>query len=194
MRFKQLKPRTLTEADLQKLDELRMNPTTLQQFARSPEAAGIMAGFEAELVFTGLGGEGEYDEDPEPDYDADERCYSIDEVINFFSNDEYGYATYGRDLDKLQEGLDEKYYEWYDEKMYDAFRNEQEDLIRKIWVDERPMSERIHDYLVEGMDMDDREADRIQAVGEEAPKFDTSAEADAYIKQNPDYKLYIEAV
>jgi Putative amidoligase enzyme len=178
----------------QQLDELRMNPSSLRQFADSPEAQGIMAGFEAELVFTGLGGEGEYDEDPEPDYDADERCYSIDDVINFFSNDEYGYATYDSDLDELQDGLDQKYMEWSDEKMYEAFRDEQEDLIRKIWLDERPMSERVHDYLVEGMDMDDREADRIQAVGEEAPKFDTSAEADAYIKQNPDYKLYIEAV
>ena len=132
MRFKQFKPRTLTEAELEQLDELRMNPTTLQQFANSPEAQGIMAGFEAELVFTGLGGEPEYDEDPEPDYDVDERCHSIDDVINFFSNDEYGYATYGRDLTNLQNGLDEKYMEWVDEKMYEAFRDEAEDLIKKI--------------------------------------------------------------
>ena len=129
MRFKHFKPTNLTE---QQLDELRMNPRSLQQFAVSDEAKGIMAGFEAELVFTGLGGEADYDEDPEPDYDADERCRSIDDVINFFSNDEYGYATYGRDLDKLQEGLDEKYMEWVDEKMYDAFRDEQEDLIKKV--------------------------------------------------------------
>ena len=187
MRYKEI----LTE---KQLDELRMSPRALNKFAASPDAKGIMAGFEAELVFTGLGGEGEYDEDPEPDYDADERCHSIDDVVNFFSNDEYGYATYGRDLDSLQEGLDEKYMEWVDEQMYDAFRGEQEDLVRKIWVDERPMSERIHDYLVEGMDMDDREADRIQAVGEEAPKFSTSSEAAAYMKQNPDYQLYVEAV
>lgn len=178
----------------EQLDELRMSPSSLRQFGNSSEAQGIMAGFEAELVFTGLGGEGKYDEDPEPDYDADERCHSIDDVINFFSNDEYGYATYGRDLDNLQDGLDEKYMEWVDEQMYDAFRNEREDLVRKIWLDERPMSERIHDYLVEGMDMDDREADRIQAVGEEAPKFNTSSEAAAYMKQNPDYQLYVEAV
>ena len=191
MRFKHFKPSNLTE---QQLDELRMNPTTLNQFANSEEAKGIMAGFEAELVFSGLGGEGDYDEDPEPDYDADERCNSVQQVIDFFSNDEYGYATYGRDLDNLQDGLDEKYMEWSDEKMYDAFRDEREDLIRKVWVDERPLTERVHDYLVEGMDMDDKEADRIQAVGEEAPKFNTSAEAAAYMKQNPDYALYVEAV
>jgi len=187
MRYKEL----LTE---EQLDEIRMNPSSLRQFADSPEAAGIMAGFEAELVFTGLGGEGEYDEDPEPDYDADERCHSIDDVINFFENDEYGYGMGSREADRLRDSLDEKYFEWQDEQMYDAFRNEAQDLIRKIWVDERPMSERVHDYLVEGMNMDDQEADRIQAVGAATPKFDTSAEADAYIKQNPDYKLYIEAV
>jgi Putative amidoligase enzyme len=187
MRYKEL----LTE---QQLDELRMSPGSLRAFASSSEAEGIRAGFEAELVFTGLGGEAEYDEDPEPDYDADERVNSVQQVIDFFSNDEYGYAAYGRDLDNLQDGLDEKYMEWSDERMYEAFRDEQEDLVRKIWLDERPMVERVHDFLVEGMDLDDKEADRIQAVGDAAPKFETSSEAAAYMKQNPDYALYIDAV
>ena len=187
MRYKEL----LTE---QQLDELRMSPGSLRAFASSPEAKGIRAGFEAELVFTGLGGEAEYDEDPEPDYDADERVNSVQQVIDFFSNDEYGYAAYGRDLDNLQDGLDEKYMEWSDERMYEAFRDEQEDLVRKIWLDERPMVERVHDFLVEGMDLDDKEADRIQAVGDAAPKFETSSEAAAYMKQNPDYALYVDAV
>jgi hypothetical protein len=187
MRYKEL----LTE---QQLDELRMSPGSLRAFAGSSEAEGIRAGFEAELVFTGLGGEADYDEDPEPDYDADERANSIDDVINFFSNDEFGYATYGRDLDRLQDGLDEKYMEWHDDQMYSAFRDEAEDLVRQQWLEERPMTERVHDYLVEGMDMDDREADRIQAVGDAAPKFETSSEAAAYMKQNPDYARYVEAV
>ena len=187
MRYKEL----LSE---QQLDELRMSPGSLRAFAGSSEAEGIRAGFEAELVFTGLGGEADYDEDPEPDYDADERANSIDDVINFFSNDEYGYATYGRDLDNLQDGLDEKYMEWHDDQMYSAFRDEAEDLVRKQWLEERPMTERVHDYLVEGMDLTDAEADRIQAVGDEAPKFETSSEAAAYMKQNPDYARYVEAV
>ena len=59
MRYKQFLK--LLEAKQRQIDELRMNPTTLQQFGSSDEAKGIMAGFEAELVFTGLGGEGEYD-------------------------------------------------------------------------------------------------------------------------------------
>ena len=178
----------------EQLDELRMNPKSLNQFARSPESEGIMAGFEAELVFTGLGGEPEYDEDPEPDYDADERCRSIQQVIDFFEYDEYGYGTSGRDLDNLQEGLDEKYYEWHDEQMRQAFQDEQEDLVREQWLDERPMSERIHAVLVDGMDLTDEVADRIQAIGDAAPKFNSSSEQEAYAEKNPDYQIYIDAV
>ena len=150
--------RTLTE---QQLDELKMSPSSLNSFAQSDAAKGIMAGFEAELVFTGLGGEADYDEDPEPDYDADERCRSIDDVINFFSNDEYGYATYGRDLDNLQEGLDEKYMEWHDEQMYNSWRDQRDDLIKEAWLKERPMTERIHAALADGLELSDDKADAI---------------------------------
>ena len=186
MRYKDL----LSE---QQLDELRMNPRSLQQFASSPEAEGIMAGFEAELVFTGQGGEADYDEDPEPDYDADERCNSIDDVINFFGNDEYGYATYGRDLDKLQEGLDEKYMEWVDEKMYDAFRDEQEDLIKKIieeddfdWDDETRKQ-------LELMDLSEDEVSDALIQGSEAPQFNSSVEQREAMKTNKAYANYINA-
>jgi hypothetical protein len=160
MRYKQL----LSE---QQLDELRMNPSTLKQFARSPEAEGIMAGFEAELVFTGLGGDGDYDEyDMEPDMDADERCRSLGQVVDFFENDEWGYGLSSRQAEKLREELDEMYYEWSDEIMYDEFRDEQEDLIRKIWLEEKPWAERLHAALVDGLDVTDAEADRIAEIGE----------------------------
>ena len=110
MRYKQL----LSE---QQLDELRMNPRSLQKFAASPEAEGIQAGFEAELVFTGLGGASD-DYDSEPNYDADERCYSIQQVIDFFENDDYGNGMSSREASHLQNKLDETYYEWYDDQMY----------------------------------------------------------------------------
>jgi Putative amidoligase enzyme len=191
--FKQFKPRTLTEADLEQLDELRMNPTTLQQFGASNEAKGIMAGFEAELVFTGLGGEGDYDEDPEPDYDADERCRSIQQVIDFFENDEYGYGTSGRDLDNLQEGLDEKYYEWHDDEMYRAFRDEQEDLIKKvIEEDDFDWGDEIRKQL-DMMDLSDSEIKEAIKQGTEAPKFNRSSEQQAYAETHPGYQRYLEA-
>jgi len=188
MRFKQIRP--LTE---EQLDELRMSPSTLNKFSVSDEAKGIMAGFEAELVFTGLGGEAEYDEDPEPDYDNDERCNSVQQVVEFFENDEYGYGTSGRDLSNLQEGLDEKYMEWVEEKMYDAFRDEAEDLIKKIieeddfeWDDETRKQ-------LDMMELSNSEIEEAMKQGKEAPKFNSSSEQEEYALSNPGYQRYLEA-
>ena len=188
MRFKQIRP--LTE---EQLDELRMSPSTLNKFSVSDEAKGIMAGFEAELVFTGLGGEAEYDEDPEPDYDVDERCNSVQQVVEFFENDEYGYGTSGRDLSNLQEGLDEKYMEWVDEKMYEAFRDEEYDLIKKIieeddfdWDDETRKQ-------LDMMELSKSEIEEAMTQGKEAPKFNSSSEQEQYALANPGYQRYLEA-
>ena len=193
MRFKQFKPQSLTETDLQQLDELRMNPTTLQQFGSSDAAQGIMAGFEAELVFTGLGGESEYDEDPEPDYDADERCNSVQQVIDFFSNDEFGYGTYGRDLDNLQDGLDEKYMEWVDEKMYEAFRDEEYDLVKKIIVDDDFDWDDETRKQLDMMELSKSEIEEAMTQGKEAPTFNSSSEQEQYALANPGYQRYLEA-
>ena len=194
MRFKQFKPRKLNEAELRQLDELRMNPTTLQQFGASDAAQGIMAGFEAELVFTGLGGDNYDDEyDMEPDMDADERCHSIQQVMDFFENDEWGYGVSGRDADKLQEGLDEMYWEWHEGAMYDAFREEAEDLIKKVieeddfdWEDETRKQ-------LDMMDLSDDEIEEAMEAGKNRGTFDTSAEQEAFALENPGYQRYLEA-
>lgn len=193
MRFKQFKPRALTEAEVQQLDELRMGPSNLQQFSASDAAKGIMAGFEAELVFTGLGGPGDDDYDLEPDMDADERCGSIQQVMDFFGNDEWGYGISGRDEDKLQEGLDEMYWEWHDGAMRDAFRDEQEDLIKKIieeddwdWKDETRKQ-------LDMMELSDDEIEEAMKQGGDAPKFDSSGEQEEYAQSNPGYQRYLEA-
>jgi hypothetical protein len=187
MRYKEL----LTE---QQLDELRMSPGSLRAFAGSPEAEGIRAGFEAELVFTGLGADNYDDYDMEPDMDADERAYSIQQVMDFFENDEYGYGLYGRDADKLQEGLDEMYLEWQDEQMYASWRDERDELIKEAWLREKPMDERIHTALTDGMGIDDAEADQIIAAGGKAPRFTKLSDQDAYKQANPKYATYLEAV
>ena len=194
MRFKQFKPRPITEAILQQLDELRMNPTTLQQFSASDEAKGIMAGFEAELVFSGLGGEGDSDDfDMEPDMDADERCHTIQQVMDFFENDEWGYGLYGRSAEKLQEELDEKYYEWHDERMYEQFRDEAEELIKKaIEEDDWDWDDETRKQL-DLMDLSDDEIEEAMKQGTGAPKFDTSGDQEEYALSNPGYQRYLEA-
>jgi hypothetical protein len=177
----------------EELDEVNMSPGALEKFAASKEAQGIRAGFEAELIFRDTQGTSD-DLDPEPDYDADERAYSISQVIEFFENDEYGYGLSDRERNRLEENLDEAYMEWRDSQMTDDFRNEAEDLVREVHLDEVPLSERIIRVLTDGMEIDDAEADKILAVGVDAPKFNTSKEQQAYAEQNPDYKIYLEAL
>ena len=176
----------------EELDEVKMSPSALEKFSKSDAAEGIRAGFEAELIFRDTQGSSD-DLDPEPDYDADERAYSIAQVIEFFDNDEYGYGLSDRERDRLEERLDETYMEWRESQMTDDFRNDAEDLIREKLLDETPMSERINVYLTDSMQRSDEEADRIIAAGVDAPKFTTSKEQQAYAAENPDYAAYLEA-
>ena len=80
MRYEQIKPLL----DEEVLDEVKMSPSALQKFANSPEAEGMLMGIEFEMCVPGAAqsddsGDGEYD------YDMDERCYDIDDIVNFFS-------------------------------------------------------------------------------------------------------------
>jgi hypothetical protein len=147
----------LAEEDL---TEVKMSPSALQKWARSPEAQGIRAGFEAELIFRDTNNNGDDDYEMEPDYDADERCRSIQDIIDFFNNGEYGGLS-PRQERALQEGLDEQYFEWLDEQMYASWKDERDDLIRAAWLEEKPMDERIHAALVDGMDLTDDQADAV---------------------------------
>jgi len=177
----------------EELDEVKMSPGALEKFATSDAAKGIRAGFEAELIFRDTQGSSD-DLDPEPDYDADERAYSISQVIEFFTMDEYGYGLSDRERNRLEENLDETYMQWRDEQMISDFRNDAEDLIREKLLDETPLSERIHMYLTDSEQMSDKEADRIIAAGVDAPKFDTSKEQQAYAAENPYYQAYLDAL
>ena len=178
--------RTLTE---QQLDELRMNPGALRDFANSPAAEGIRAGFEAELVFRGLGGDGD---DIEPDMDMDERCSSIEEVINFFSNDDWGYGLSPRGERELRNGLDERYMEWSDERLHDAFRDEAEELIKKVIEDEEwDWDDKIREAL-EAMGLSDEDVDAAMEAGDGAPRYTKLSDQTAAREANKAYDNYLE--
>ena len=174
------------------LDEVKMSPSALEKFATSDAAKGIRAGFEAELIFRDTQGESE-ELDPEPNYDADERAYSIQQVIDFFSNDEYGYGLSDRAQNRLMDDLDERYMEWRDEQVMSDFRNDAEDLIRDILLAETPMDQRIHFYLTDSLQMSDEEADAVIKAGADAPRFTNSDAQKDYADENPEYKAYLEA-
>jgi Putative amidoligase enzyme len=152
-------------AENEQLDEVKMSPSALQKWAKSPEAEGIRAGFEAELIFRDTASGDDDDYEMEPDYDMDERCRSIQQVIDFFQNGEYGGMS-PRQERALQEGLDEQYFEWQDEQMYASWRDERDDLIREAWLKEKPMEERIHAALVDGLELTDAQADAVVALHE----------------------------
>lgn len=183
---------TLAES-VEQLDEVRMAPSNLMQWATSDAAKGIRAGFEAELIFRDTNSGDDDDEDMEPDYDMDERCRSISQVVEFFQDDEWGYGLPERQASQLQDSLDERYMEWMDEQLYDSWRDERDELIRDAWLRDKPMGERIHAALVDGLDLTDEQADRIQAVGDKAPRFTKLSDQQAYEQQNKDYELYREA-
>lgn len=174
MRYKHL----LTE---QQLDELRMSPSALRQFAQSPEAEGIKAGFEAELIFPGLGDSD--GGDSEPDYDADERAYSIEDIINFFEYDDYGYGLSGREADRLRNDLDEQWMEYFDEAMYEEWHGEALSLIKDVIENtDWDRDEQIREYLsVEHPDLDADEiikkAQEATSTRETPPEYLEAAEA-----------------
>jgi len=175
------------------LDEVKMSPTALQKWAKSPEAAGIRAGFEAELIFRDTNSGDDSDYDMEPDYDMDERCRSIQQILDFFNNGEYGGLTQRQEA-RLQEGLDEQYYEWYDEQMQKDFADEAEDLIRKVLVDEGDwdLDNEIQKQLAL-LDLTDDEMNDIINAGERAPKFTSTKEQQTYAEENPLYQKYLDA-
>lgn len=180
--------------ETEQLDEVRMSPSALSKFADSEEAQGIRAGFEAELIFRDTSGDDDDDYETEADMDADERAYSIEQVIEFFSNDDWGYGIGERQANRLRDQLDEAYFEWRDDQIIDAFNRESEDLVREVWLEERPMNERILSALVDGIGLDDAEADKILAIGDKAPRFTKSSDQTAYKEANPGYDKYLEAV
>jgi len=178
---------------VEQLDEVKMSPSALQKWANSDAAKGIRAGFEAELIFRDTASGDDSDYEMEPDYDMDERCRSIQQVIDFFQGGDYGGLS-PRQERALQEGLDEKYYEWYDEQMIKDFSDEAEDLIRKVLVDEGDwdLDNEIQKQLAL-LDLTDDEMNDIIKAGERAPKFTSSKEQQTYAEENPFYDQYLDA-
>ena len=155
---------TLSESE--QLDEVRMAPSNLMQWAKSPEAEGIRAGFEAELIFRDTTSGDDDNGEMEPDYDMDERCHSLDQIVNFFENGDYGYMSQ-RQANQLREKLDEQYYEWYDEQRYEDWQDNREELVRDAHLEETSWEDRIHAFLVDGMEMTDEQADAVQALAKQ---------------------------
>jgi hypothetical protein len=189
------KQKLAEDSEEQDLMEVKMSPGALEAWARSPEAEGIRAGFEAEMIFRDTRRDEDEDYDQEPDYDYDERPDDIDHVIDFFSNDDYGYGLSLRGARNLRESLWEAYTEWVDEKISESWDENAEDQVRdymetNVWNDDSERESRIRDVLID-LDVDDIEA--VMAAGEAAPRFTRSSDHDEYARSNELYQKFKQA-
>lgn len=133
MRYKELKK--LLEA--QELDEVKMSPTSLEKFANSPEAEGMLIGIEFEMCVPDASSG---DDEPEWEYDweANESAYDINEIINFFRNGDFSNMG-SSDAQRAREELWEEYLEWSDgaaERYVDDNRDEFEDRVRTLMLED----------------------------------------------------------
>jgi hypothetical protein len=155
--------------EFEPINEVRMNTGTLDAWARSPEAQGIRAGFEAELIFRDTKRDDDEGE-MEPDYDYDERADSIDHVIDFFSNDDWGFGIGSRTARELRETLYEEFTEWMQEQIdeeWDPEEQVKDYMDTNVWGDDSEKEERINSVL-ERNDIDpDKATDEQKANAEE---------------------------
>jgi hypothetical protein len=137
----------------QELDEVAMSPSSLRAFAASPAAQDMKAGFEAELVFTGLGAseeEGEW----EPDYSYDPRAYSLENIEDFF-----GSGDFAEGLSRRQKNaLEEDWIEWYDQTLYDEF---DAPVAVREWIQDNDWDE--EDLIERALD-DEYSEDRVKEI------------------------------
>ena len=135
------------------LEEVAMSPGSLKAFAASEVGQSMMAGFEAELIFTGLGAseeEGEW----EPDYSYDPRANSINDIEEFFSSGDFAEGLSRRQ----REALEEDWQEWYDQTLYDEF---DAPVAVRDWIQENDWDE---DDLIERALDDEYSEDRVKEI------------------------------
>ena len=117
----------------QDLFEINMSTGSLRQEAAK---TGALAGMEFEMIVPNTESSGE-DYDQEPDYDYDERCRSIDDMVNFFNDGDWNDR---RSVERVAERMRDDYQEWLDEKISEQWESDGEQYIAD-WVRENVDSE-----------------------------------------------------
>ena len=113
------------------ITEINMSPGNLEKFAKSPAAANILTGFEAEVI---LQGDSNDDEDGGFDYDADERISrntDMSDVRQFFElgrNDHRSLSSLSSDLDDYISDQYEKYVDLNKDDYEESARKENPDM------------------------------------------------------------------
>lgn len=184
----------LQELFVIKLDEVRQAPSNLKQFARSEAAKGIMAGFEAELVFKDAKEGGYRYNESEPDYDEDRRTRSIDDICDFFE----GNLDYNsdREINDLRDSLSNDFFEYMAEASSEHFFANENSIV-KDWIegDDWDWDDAITEALEkEGYSTEDIQAAfaAYKAIRAARLKYDDDAIKSARDKYKDAFALYIK--
>jgi hypothetical protein len=157
----------------EKLDEVSMSPGALADFAKTPFAQAMTAGFEAELVIPNAQSDDEGE--MEPDYDEDRRVRSTQDIRDFFEGDYNG----SRQVDRAIEQIDEEFFEYADEQIRNDFEeDERDDMIRQILKDMDKSPEEIEEIL---NDRSSNEYDQAESSAWE--EYRENADYDQYVRQ-----------
>jgi len=129
----------------QDLFEIRMSPSNLRVEAAK---TGAIAGMEFEMIVPNVDNDDGY---PEPDYDQDERCRSIDDAVQFFHDGDYNGR---REVERLRERMQNDFYEWLDDKIRNDWDRDGEDFVRD-WVRENVDDSEWRDLVSDDLDEQD---------------------------------------
>lgn len=190
MRYREFQPQQLNEVKM-KLGYLRTEVAKID----------ARAGMEFEMVVPSAASD--EDAEWEPDYDQDTRPYSIDDIINFFSAEvDMGEVNDRQALRRLREELEQDYFGWADEEIAKEWQDAAQDTIKEYLLDDEEWFEAaLRDYL-EGEDIgqadlfggDKEQAiDEIIASRESAPRFYSTKEQAAYVRDHPAYEIFLRA-
>lgn len=141
------------------LAEVKMSPSSLTKWLSSPEADGMLAGIEFEMAVPDVGSLD--DGDSEPDYDADTRVHSTDDIIEFFESE------MGRnEARQARERIENSYLEWFFDQQNEYMDNNNSERTSRIW-----------DRLEEEYDFDDALERASEELGDEVPDSDVEDRA-----------------
>lgn len=165
-----------SKLDEEELLEVEMSPGSLKQWASSDAAAGIRAGFEMELIFQDTQSDEGSTEEAEPDWERDEEIgnRSIDDVIKWFDDDEFGFGIETTaDTTALRQQMNDEFFEKADEWVEGMWEEEGYEQLRslmdtEVWDKERSTrsddaAQQLFDADYESLDDSDKTKARQEA-------------------------------
>ena len=175
------------------LDEVKMTTNVFDQFINSDAADGIQAGFEAELIFTGLGGSGGdyYDAEPEMDESEDRRPRSIEDIVEFFHDGDHNSR---RDVDSLSETLQNEFFEWQSDQMNEAWSEAETEAVKE-YIEENDFDydDEVENYLRDELNLDPQQLKVALAAGKSAGQITSSKQLALFADENEAYAHWAEA-